>query len=175
MRGQYVVWVCRDAPLLLFPRCGAFIPRSDLFLWSTGVTASHFHAMCKPYAVIPMCDERSGNVGVITTQESKENGVLLMQTALQNNMVRRASEVFSVGLAAWNPSVPTSRVERFDQCVGEAIMQASRFKKLIKEGDAFQKAKIEFSGKDSANQDDLVMSWLIAFYFITKYINRLGD
>ena len=169
------MWVCRDAPLLLFPRCGAFIPRSELFLWSTGVTASHFHAMCKPYDVIPMCDERSGNVGVITTQESKENGVLLMQTALQNNMVRRASEVFSVGLAAWNPSVPTSRVERFDQCVGEAIMQASRFKKLIKEGDAFQKAKIEFSGKDSANQDDLVMSWLIAFYFITKYINRLGD
>ena len=128
--------------------------------------------MCKPFNVLPMCDERSGNIGVITTQESKENGVLLMQTALQNKMVRRARNVFCIGASAWLTGVPTSEEERFNQCVGEAIVQASRFKKLIKEGDAFQKAKIEFSGKDSANQDDLVMSFIIAFYFVTKYVNK---
>ncbi len=121
-----------------------------------------------------MLDERSGNVGIVTTQESKENGVLLMQTALQNKNIRRSESVFCVGLSAWTAGVATSPVERFDQCTGEAIVQASRFKKLIKEGaDVFQKSKIEFSGKDSANQDDLVMSWIIAFYFITKYTNSL--
>lgn len=140
----------------------------------TGVTASHFAHMCKPFNILPMVDERSGNVGIVTTQESKENGVLLMQTALQNKKIRRSESVFCVGLSAWTAGVATSPVERFDQCTGEAIVQASRFKKLIKEGaDVFQKSKIEFSGKDSANQDDLVMSWIIAFYFITKYTNSL--
>ena len=131
--------------------------------------------MCKPFNVLAMLDEKSKNVGIITTQESKENGVLLMQTALQNRKVRRAEAVFSVGLSAWHAEVPTSEVERFDQCANEAVTQASRFKKLIKEGDAFQKAKIEFSGKDSANQDDLIMSWIIGFYFITRYVNNAQE
>lgn len=129
--------------------------------------------MCKPFNVVPFTDPKSGNVGVITTQETKENGVLLLQTALQDHRIRRAKRVFSVGTAAWGLTQAVDPQARFDNCVNDLIVQASRFKKIVKEGnDVFCKTKIEYSGKDGVSQDDLIMAYIIGVYFITKFANK---
>lgn len=104
---------------------------------------------------------------------SQENGVLLLQTAMQNKRFRRASSTFSVGSSAWHGKVSTTPSARFDECVRDALVQASRFKKVVKEGnDIFCKTKIEYSGKDGVSQDDLIMAYIIGVFFITKFSNN---
>ena len=119
-----------------------------------------------------MKDHKSGNVGVITTAETKENGVLLLQSALQDSRIKRSARCFSIGNSAWVTQAATSAEERFSVCVQDILVQLSRFKKVVKEGnDIFQKTKIEYSGKDGASQDDLVMAYIIGVFFITRFSN----
>ena len=140
----------------------------------TGVQASHFAHLCAPYGVQPIKDKRTKNVGIITTQESKENGVLLAQTAISNNMVTRAQDkAFSVGRTCWHGSDGKTNQERFMIRVGELTMQMSKFRKQIKvAADAFQKSKVAFSGKSGVDQDDLVMTFIIMTYWVQKLINE---
>ena len=64
---------------------------------------------------MPMRDVKSNNVGVITTAETKENGVLLMQSILSNGIIFRAKEVFSVGTTAWRQTDDGTEAERFEE------------------------------------------------------------
>ena len=112
---------------------------------------------------MPIRDEKSGNVGIITTQESKENGVLLTQAAIGNNMVTKAkSATFSIGKTAWHGDDGKSMEQRFQERVGELVTQMSKFRKQFKvAADAFQKTKMTFSGKSGVDQDDLIMTFII--------------
>lgn len=122
---------------------------------------------------MPMRDVKSNNVGVITTAETKENGVLLMQSILSNGIIFRAKEVFSVGTTAWRQTDDGTEAERFEARVKELHSQASRFRKMIKTAaDAFGLEKICYSGKDGVHQDDLIMVMIIAVYFIQKCVNN---
>ena len=151
--------------------CFYSIPKtSQTFL--EGICASHFAHMCQPYNVTPVKDEKSGMVGVITTSQTKENGVLLLQSILQDGRIMRAENCLTVGNSAWVQQAATNIEGRFDVCVQDILMQLSKFKKVVKEGnDIFQKTKVEYSGKDGASQDDLVMAYIIGVYFITKFSN----
>ena len=122
---------------------------------------------------MPIRDEKSGNVGIITTQESKENGVLLTQAAIGNNMVTKAkSATFSIGKTAWHGDDGKSMEQRFQERVGELVTQMSKFRKQFKvAADAFQKTKMTFSGKSGVDQDDLIMTFIIMTYWVQKAIN----
>lgn len=129
--------------------------------------------LCAPFNILPMRDSKSNNVGVITTAETKENGVLLLQTILSTGTIHRAKNVFSVGTTAWRKGDDGSETDRFDQRVKELHSQATRFRKMIKTAaDAFGLEKICYSGKDGVHQDDLIMVVIIAVYFIQKCINN---
>lgn len=83
------------------------------------VSASHMATLCSPFSILPMRDPKSGNVGVITTAETKENGVLLMQSHLSSNNIARDPKAFSVGQTAWNQKDKTSDADRFKLRIGE--------------------------------------------------------
>ena len=130
---------------------------------------AHF---CAPFNITPMRDSKSKNIGVITTAETKENGVLLMQSHLSTGTLRRSNKVFSVGTTAWKSGDASSDGDRFDLRLKELHSQTTRFRKIIKTAaDAFGLEKITYSGKDGVHQDDLVMVFIIAVYFIQKALN----
>ena len=136
------------------------------------VGASHMAHLCAPFTITPMRDIKSGNIGVITTAETKENGVLLLQTILSNKILYKSNIVFSVGTTAWKTGEKKSDGERFEDRISELHGQVSRFRKVVKSAaDAFGLEKVSYSGKDGVHQDDLVMVMLIAVYFIQKSIN----
>ena len=119
-----------------------------------------------------MCDHKTGNVGVITTAETKENGVLLLQSILSSQTLCRSNKVFSVGTTVWKSGDKRTDAKRFEDRISELHSQVTRFRKIIKTAaDAFGLEKISYSGKDGVNQDDLVMVMIIAVYFIQKSMN----
>lgn len=129
--------------------------------------------LCAPFEITPMRDKRTQNIGVITTAETKENGVLLLQNALSTGTILRANRNFSVGTTAWRKDKELSDDQRFELRVGELHGQASRFRKVIKSAaDVFGLEKVCYSGKDGVHQDDLIMVMIIAVYFIQRCINE---
>ena len=128
---------------------------------------------CAPYDITPVCDEKTGNVGIITTQDSKENGVLLAQAAITNNMITRARDgAFSIGKTAWHGDDGKTMAQRFQERVSELVTQMSKFRKHFKMApDAFSKTKMTFSGKSGVDQDDLIMTFIIATYWVQKSLN----
>jgi hypothetical protein len=101
-------------------------------------------------------DKKSNNIGVITTADTKENGVLLLQALLSSETVAIHKAPFSVGTTAWNSKDGTNSIDRFKLRVAELHTQLIRFKKVIKAAkDIFGTDKISYSGKDGVHQDDL--------------------
>ena len=140
----------------------------------TGVTASHMSQLCTPYDIKPMRDHKTGNIGVITTNENKENAVLLVQSAINSRSFSLAKNVFSVGETTWKGEDGMSDEDRFFKRANELVYQMSRFQKQVKPiVDGFSKEKVVYSGKTSSEQDDLCMCLLIGVYFVQKYINSL--
>ena len=135
-------------------------------------SASHMAHLCAPFSITPMRDHKTNNVGVITTSETKENGVLLFQSILSSQTLCKSNKVFSVGTTGWKTGDNRTDAQRFEERVSELHSQVSRFRKVIKTAaDAFGLEKISYSGKDGVHQDDLVMVMLIAVYFIQKSMN----
>ncbi len=105
----------------------------------------------------------------------KENGVLLVQSAINGNLFATHSNVFSIGETAWKgrSADGISDESRFFLRAKELFYQMSKFKKQVKPVvDGFSREKCVYSGKDSTNQDDLVMCLLILVYFTQKFINN---
>lgn len=128
---------------------------------------------CSPYNITAIKDEKTGNVGVITTQDTKENGVLLAQAAITNGMVTRAADhAFSVSKTVWHGDDGKTMSQRFQERVGELVTQMSKFRKQFKvAGDAFSKTKMTYSGKSGSEQDDLIMTFIIMTYWVQKALN----
>ena len=129
---------------------------------------------CAPFQIQPVRDEKTNNVGIITTQESKENGVLLTQAAVTNNMITRVKDkAFSIGKTAWHGDDGKTMDQRFRERVGELVTQMSKFRKQFKvAADAFQKTKMTYSGKSGVDQDDLIMTFIIMAYWVQKAVNQ---
>lgn len=138
--------------------------------------ASHFAHLCAPYDVTAIRDDKSGNVGIITTNETKENGILLAQAAITNNIIFKVKTgAFSIGRTAWHGDDGKTNDKRFQERVGELVTQMSKFRKQFKTAaDAFSKTKVAFSGKSGVDQDDLVMTFIIMTYWVQKALNTQG-
>tara|TARA_A100001015_G_scaffold60604_1_gene66822 strand:- start:4084 stop:4488 length:405 start_codon:yes stop_codon:yes gene_type:complete len=131
--------------------------------------------LCAPFGLTIMTDHKTGNSGIITTNDTKENGVLLVQSAINSNLFGIHKDVFSIGETAWKGDDEQTPESRFFLRTKELIYQMSKFKKHVKPiVDGFSKEKAVYSGKDSSNQDDLCMCLLISVYFTQKYINNQG-
>ena len=129
--------------------------------------------VCAPFGLKIMTDHKTGNSGIITTNDTKENGVLLVQSAINSNLFGLHEKVFSIGETAWKGDDDLTPESRFFLRTKELIYQMSKFKKHVKPiVDGFSKEKAVYSGKDSSNQDDLCMCLLISVYFTQKYINN---
>ena len=145
-----------------------------ILFFSAGVTASHMGHLCAPFRLHIMTDAKTGNNGVITTNETKENGVLLAQNAINSGLFRVHKDVFSIGDTAWKGDDEMTPESRFFLRTKELVYQMSKFKKHVKPVvDGFSKEKTVYSGKDSSNQDDLCMCLLISVYFTQKFINTM--
>lgn len=103
----------------------------------------------------------------------QENGVLLVQSAINGDLFSIHKDVFSVGETAWKGDDEQTFESRFFLRIKELVYQMSKFRKHVKPiVDGFSKEKTVYSGKDSSNQDDLCMCLLISVYFTQKYINN---
>ena len=88
-------------------------------------------------------------------------------------MITRAKcNVFSIGRTAWHGDDGKTMEQRFKERVAELVPQLSKFRKHFKVApDAFSKTKMTFSGKSGVDQDDLIMTFIIAIYWIQKSLN----
>ena len=90
--------------------------------------------VCAPFGLKIMTDHKTGNSGIITTNDTKENGVLLVQSAINSNLFGLHEKVFSIGETAWKGDDDLTPESRFFLRTKELIYQMSKFKKHVKPG-----------------------------------------